>query len=442
VELSPNSTKRSVQCELGLPYDNCNVNLWHYPDTLRKDRQDLLDLWLLIEAGCMTNRKSLSIAVFPEYFYPHVGGAEVWTANIVKYLAEAGHHVEVFTYRMPGATSGQVLFGVKVHRMGKPFVIGGARPYFKRILIHSACSFLIIMKKTSRFDVIVAQYSPLLALKPVSRVRRIPIVAIFHDVYGLESSIQGKGILRGLIRYIFGDLLITRLPYDAIVAVSDATKRKLARIKCATHNVHIVRNAVDTTLIDAEQIDRVPKRICYVGRLLPHKHVDDLLNAFAKVRAKESDARLLIIGDGEERNSLVSTAEKLGIADSVRFTGVVGDAEKFRLMKSCELLVLPSTDEGWGIVVTEAIACGLSTICYDIPALREQARFFPSMQLVPARDVVSLYHAILHTISHPDRERIEVDSKLVRSDFNWQRRAEELADFLRTIVTNRTLTAI
>jgi glycosyltransferase involved in cell wall biosynthesis len=317
--------------------------------------------------------------------------------------------------------------------MGKPFVIAGARPYFKRLLIHLTCSFLIMMRKTSRFDVVVGQYSPLLPLKLVSKVSRTPLVAVFHDVYGLESSIQGKGIFRGLIRYVFGDLLITRVPYDAIVAVSEATKRKLARIKCATRNVEVVYNAVDTTLIDNESVDRVPKQICFVGRLLKHKHIADLLQAFAKVRAREPSARLLIIGDGEERASLVALAEKLKMTGSVRFTGYVGDKEKFRLMKSCELLVLPSTDEGWGNAVTEAIACGLNTICYDVPALREQAQFFSSIQLVPPRDVAALSNAILNTIGQGGSKLVEKDSRIIRSDFTWSRRAEELAAFLRLV---------
>jgi len=385
----------------------------------------------------MTKQRALRIAFFPEYFYPHVGGAETWTANIVKCLAEAGHHVEVFTYRMPGATSDQSLFGVKVHRMGKPFVIVGARPYFKRFLIHSACSFLIMMKKSSRFDIMVGQYSPLLPLKLVSKVRRIPLVAVFHDVYGFESSVHGKGTFRGLIRYVFGDLLITRVPYDAIVAVSEATKQKLARINCATRKVKIVYNAVDTKLIDAESADRVPKQICFVGRLLKHKHVDDLLQAFSNVRATEPSARLLIIGDGEERSSLVSLTERLQLKNSVQFTGHVEDKEKFRLMKSCELLVLPSTDEGWGNVVTEAIACGLATIGYDIPALREQAQFFSSIQLVPPRDLTALSNAILKTFGQAGKEQVEKDSKSVRSDFTWSRRAAELAAFLKLVSVNR-----
>jgi glycosyltransferase involved in cell wall biosynthesis len=384
----------------------------------------------------MIRRTPLRIALFPEYFYPHVGGAETWTAHIARCLATLGHDVEVFTYRMPRATSDEIQFDVHVHRIGRPFVIVGARPYFKRFLIHLIGSFLAMMKR-DRFDVVIAQYTPLLPLKLVSSVRRIPIVAIFHDVYGLKASIEQKGILRGLVRYIFGDLLITRLRYDGIVAVSDATSEKLRRFHCRTEKIEVVRNAVDVDLIDSIIAAKISKRICFVGRLLKHKHVDELLSAFAIVKEREPNANLVVIGDGDERSKLVSLADELGVKGSVNFTGFVDDEEKIRLMKSSELLVLPSTDEGWGNVITEAIACGLKTVGYDIPALREQTKFFSSLVLVPPGKIDALAQAIGQTLTNGDESSVAVDSALVHSDFTWMRRAEELEQFLREVKEGR-----
>lgn len=384
----------------------------------------------------MNLKTPLKIAFFPEYFYPHVGGAETWTANMARCLTSLGHHVEIFTYRMPTATVDQILYGVPVHRIGKPFVIAGSRPYFKRVPIHAASSFLALMK-SKRFDVVIVQYTPLLPLKLVSRIRGTPIVAVFHDVYGLESSIEQKGLSRGLIRYVFGDLLITRFRYDGIVAVSDATERKLRRFRCKTTQIKVVRNAVDVDLIDSIKAARIPKQVCFVGRLLKHKHVDDLLLSFVRVLKREPNAKLIVIGDGDEKSKLVSLAQELGIGGSVNFTGFVEDKEKIRLMKSSELLVLPSTDEGWGNVITEAIACGLNTISYDIPALREQTRFFHSIVLVSPRNVDALTIAIEHSLSKVDHDSVVADSAKVRSDFTWLRRAEELEQFLYQVTKGR-----
>jgi glycosyltransferase involved in cell wall biosynthesis len=142
-----------------------------------------------------------------------------------------------------------------------------------------------------------------------------------------------------------------------------------------------------------------------------------------------------VIGDGDEKGKLVSLAKQLGIERSVKFTGFVKDNEKIRIMKSSELLVLPSTDEGWGSVITEAIACGLNTISYDIPALREQKRFFRSLVLVPPRNIDALAKAIEQSLTREGHSSVAVDSALVRSDFTWIRRAEELERFLRQVTT-------
>ena len=174
-----------------------------------------------------------------------------------------------------------------------------------------------------------------------------------------------------------------------------------------------------------------------MGRLLGHKHVDDLLLSFARVLKRVPNAKLIVIGDGDEKGRLVSLTQELGIGSSVKFTGSVEDKEKIRLMKSSELLVLPSTDEGWGIVITEAIACGLNTISYDIPALREQARFFHSVVLVPPRNVDALAQAIEHSLSEGNHDIVLADSAVVRSDFTWVRRAEELEQFLSQVIKGR-----
>jgi glycosyltransferase involved in cell wall biosynthesis len=240
-----------------------------------------------------------------------------------------------------------------------------------------------------------------------------------------------------LVRYIFGDLLITRLRYDGIVAVSDATSEKLRRFHCRTEKIEVVRNAVDVDLIDSITAAKISKRICFVGRLLRHKHVDDLLSAFAIVKEREPNANLVVIGDGDERSKLVSLADELGVKGSVNFTGLVDDEEKIRLMKSSELLVLPSTDEGWGNVITEAIACGLKTVGYDIPALREQTKFFSSLVLAPPGKIDALAQAIGQTLTNGDESSVAVDSAVAHSDFTWMRRAEELEQFLREVKEGR-----
>jgi glycosyltransferase involved in cell wall biosynthesis len=383
----------------------------------------------------MKRRRRIRIAFFPEYFYPHIGGAETWGVNMAKCLAKAGHYVEVFTYRIPGATKDQVPSGVRLHWIGRPFAIAESKPSFTRFLIHSTYSFLTLIRYGIGFDLAIGQFMPLLSLRFASQFLGIPIIAVFHDICGFEPSIEQEGAPRGWIRCIFGDFLLTRLQYDGIVAVSDATKTKLRRFGCRTSEIAVVRNAVDIDLIDSVSSERMPEQICFCGRLVRHKHVDELLKAFAKVHEYEPKATLLVIGDGEERAVLEAMAHSLGIANLVGFAGIVDDREKFRLMKSCSVLVLPSTAEGWGIVITEAILCGLRTISYNIPALREQSRFFRSLRLVQPHSIDDLANAIRESLKTSYDSGVSSDSALARSNFTWEKRAEDLERFLNRVVS-------
>lgn len=156
------------------------------------------------------------------------------------------------------------------------------------------------------------------------------------------------------------------------------------------HNVTVVPNGIDLDAIDrAAPADRGAD-LLYVGRLIAHKHVDHLLLAVAALaRAAGAGAAVpvdpavaaggvgsadgpgptcTIVGDGPERARLERDAVRLGIADKVRFLGVLeSEDEVFAVMKASAVLVLPSVREGFGIVVAEALACGLPVVTTSHP---------------------------------------------------------------------------
>jgi glycosyltransferase involved in cell wall biosynthesis len=131
--------------------------------------------------------RTLRIGFFPDFFYPHIGGAEIWVAEVAKRLHLSGHQIEIFTYRMPFAIKDEAIDGVTVHRVGWPFIVSGSRPYFIRFLILIEACFGIGLRR-ERFDIVLGQFTPLIPLKLVCKTRRIPLVALFHDVFGMEKN--------------------------------------------------------------------------------------------------------------------------------------------------------------------------------------------------------------------------------------------------------------
>jgi glycosyltransferase involved in cell wall biosynthesis len=114
----------------------------------------------------------------------------------------------------------------------------------------------------------------------------------------------------------------------------------------------------------------------YVGRLAPSKRIGHMLTALAQFRDTTGAGRLWVIGGGSERyhKSLVKLARRLHVEGSVQFWGRASSQVKHRLMAEAHALLMTSVREGWGLVVTEANACGTPAIVYDVPGLRDSVR--------------------------------------------------------------------
>jgi glycosyltransferase involved in cell wall biosynthesis len=105
------------------------------------------------------------------------------------------------------------------------------------------------------------------------------------------------------------------------------------------------------------------KEILYVGHLNERKGVSSLLLAFSIVARDHPEARLNLIGDGRLRTRLEQTARRLGIGAQVTFGGFVQPDNLPATYAAAEVFVLPSLEDTFGVVVVEALACGVPVIC-------------------------------------------------------------------------------
>ncbi|MFD5012399.1 glycosyltransferase family 4 protein [Streptomyces chartreusis] len=148
-----------------------------------------------------------------------------------------------------------------------------------------------------------------------------------------------------------------------LVAVSPSTAHALRAIGVERERIRVVHNGVEEP---GPLCDRSPEPLFVaVGRLVEYKRIDLLLRLWERVRPV-TGGRLLIVGDGPERERLQSLA-----GPGVEFTGHVSEAEKHRLLCAAWLLLHPSAIEGWGLVVTEAATRKTPTVAFDVPGLRD-----------------------------------------------------------------------
>ena len=233
---------------------------------------------------------------------------------------------------------------------------------------------------------------------------RLRVVTRIANTYGEElasGSFKHRQVLR---------LLKVMLPMaDRIVCVSQGVADDLGIMVPATsHRTETIYNPVvsaDLAEKSEETVDHPwfddegPPVILAAGRLTGVKDHALLLRSFAEV-VQSRPARLLILGEGPERDNLLQLAERYGIADKVDLPGF--KANPFAYMSMASVFVLSSRYEGFPNVLVQAMACGtpvISTDCRSGPSeILEYGRWG---RLVPVGDWLSMADAILETLDQP-----------------------------------------
>jgi len=140
-----------------------------------------------------------------------------------------------------------------------------------------------------------------------------------------------------------------------------------------------------------------------VSRLTEQKGHAYLLDAFAEVIQALPSAHLLVVGDGELRPALERQAARLGLQDSVTFTGRRADVP--RIMMALDVLAMPSLWEGFGLVLLEAMAAGKPVVASRVSAIPEIVADGETGLLVPPKDPAGLARALLILLRHPAQAR-------------------------------------
>lgn len=178
--------------------------------------------------------------------------------------------------------------------------------------------------------------------------------------------------LRGVRAHVLRAMLKNA---EAVVANSEAGHRTLvSQIGVDQARALLVRNCVDAESFRNHARGGVPT-VGYVGRLVPLKRVDRLVESFSAVAAEIPEAELAIVGDGPERERLDALVEQRGLSGRVTFAGAVDDVSAWLDRFTC--LVLPSEWEGLPNVLLEALAAGLPVVAPpvgDVPSIVQDGR--------------------------------------------------------------------
>jgi glycosyltransferase involved in cell wall biosynthesis len=183
---------------------------------------------------------------------------------------------------------------------------------------------------------------------------------------------------------------------------------------------------------------RVDGEILFVGRLVENKGVNFLLAAMPSILSRRPDSRLTIAGFGPEERALRAQSEALAIQDRVTFIGPVSHSALPDLYRRASVCVAPfvttrsGVQEGFGLVVVEAIGCECPVVVSDIPAVRDIYGDL-TQGLVESGNVAALAKAVIQTLTHPGdaSEQARLLRLRVRERFDWNEVASRYAQLLR-----------
>jgi len=216
--------------------------------------------------------------------------------------------------------------------------------------------------------------------------------------------------------------------YTVVLCKTDAMKwRRWLK------NVDYIYNPL--TINVEEKSDCTSKNVIAVGRLNIQKGFDMLIEAWKIVNSKHPDWNLNIYGEGEERTKLEGLIGQFGLQSTIKLQGQTQEVASKYLDSS--IFVLSSRDEGFGLVITEAEACGLPIVTFDCPsAPKELVKDGINGYIVPLGDIEELAHKIIHLMQNePQRVLFGEESRRIAQQFSIESISQKWMELYKKVLS-------
>jgi phosphatidylinositol alpha-mannosyltransferase len=319
--------------------------------------------------------RPLRIALVTEYYYPHLGGIVEHVHFFAREARRLGHRVDIITSHMEGGQAEPHI--IRVGRSRSVYANGS------QARVSVGLGLKRKLRKVfadGKYDIIHV-HSPLSPSLPLLAIEAAdcPVVGTFHTYFD-------KSHLYGITRKLLQKQL-DRL--SAAIAVSHSTTIALNRYFEA--NWTIIPNGIDLDLFNphAPVPPGIPADvpvILFLGRFDPRNGLTTLFDAYRKVKGKNREAHVMVVGDGPLRNHYYRAAR----GDSgITFVGAVLGARPSYYAHSA-MYACPTTKASFGITLLESMACETPVICSDILGFRDVVQHEREALMFPCGDVDAL----------------------------------------------------
>jgi len=354
----------------------------------------------------------MKIAILVSMFPPKwLGGVEIATKNIAKNLAKTGNDIHVITSFDKGMQKQSQEDGFFIHRIYYPKI-----KFFGVIFFWLKCLFLL---KKINPDVVHSQTIQMgLPCFLAKKLFGIPYIVYCHgsDVY-----------CNWKFKKVISKLVLENA--EAAVVVTDSMKNKIKEFGFNIKNIFTIPNGVElsefenlskTDVRKKLKIDDSENIILFVGTLKTVKGIKYLIEAVKIVKEKGLKIKLLLVGDGEEKEELKKISEKLNLKENIIFVGRIDNKEIPEYMIASDIFVLPSLSEGLPVVILEAMASGIPIIATKVGGVPDIVKDKENGFLVDSKSPTQIAEKILYLLANDDtRKFISLNNFKKAKDYSW-----------------------
>jgi len=374
----------------------------------------------------------MKIAILVSGFPPKwLAGMEIATYNIAKHLARRGHEVHVITTLDEGLPKESMEEGFYVHRI-----------FWRKIRFLGVISFWIKIfwcLKNIKPDIVHVQ----------SIGMGIPgfLAKIFlkkpYVVWGRGSDIYLPSTFKNTI-----SKLVLRNA-GAVIALTEDMKNEMR--KFCDRDIFVIPNGINlnkfknlskVNIRSKLKIKEDEKVVIFVGTLRPVKGVKYLIKAMEIIIQKNTNTRLMLVGNGEDRGKLEKLVKEFVLEKHVIFVGKVPNEKVPEYMVASDVFVLPSLSEGFPVVILEAMASGLPIVATKVGGLPEIIKDGENGFLVEPKNPKEIAEKVLLLLEDDElRERISRSFKEKVKNYSWESVVKRLEEVYQRCILKHAQTS-
>ncbi len=356
----------------------------------------------------------MKIVQTPVRFYPFIGGVENYVYYMSKELVKLGHDIVVICANEPPSKKEEVVDGINIKRLS----------YLTKIANTNITPGFPLAVAREDYDLIhthiptpwSADWSNI-----ISKFKKKPLVVTYHN------DIIGTGIASHIANFYNSTALKSLLNNaDKIIITQPDYIKYSLYLDNYEDKIEVIPNGVDVERFKPINIEREKNSLFFLS-LLDEFHVykglDYLLEAIKIVKNSIPTVKLIVGGEGVLLEKYRRMVDEAGLSSNIEFHGFISNEKIVEYYNRSSIFVLPSISskqEGFGIVVLEAMACETPVISTDIVGVASDVKKSNSGIIVPPKNAVKLADAVIKILNDENKEKMGINGrKLVTDKYTW-----------------------